>query len=656
MGRAPGLCGAASQAFVLPASNHTDMGKHISQNSPGSDAKGDQKKTSLVIFTWVVLIMAGVLLALAGVLMVKWPFTRAGIIRRLERASSAHVEIERFRSTWFPYPGCVAEGVVFRKPASNQASTSNGVVLNHAALNSAASNKAASNKAASNKASTSNGPAANHAALNNAALNNAALNSAASNGTSRAEASAPMLTIEKLSIQSTYSGLLSRTKRIKEIIAEGARIHLQRGGAGAGEAGLNSSPAGAEGEKLVIEELRVENAVLEIVSGDARQTTFGAQQRTVSGSAQKAGSDSQQKGASGGQGPLTFQIHRAIFRNLSRENTVPFEVSVRTPVPPGEVQVGGWIGPAKGQQGSFRSTPISGFYTLQGADLGVFHSLGGHVSSRGEFSGTLERLNVAGSTESPDFEVTASRHRFHLSTQFRGVLDLKSGDLVLPSLTARFGNTSLGAHARIFGTPKTVELNVVRGKGEIQDLILLFSKAPQAAVTGPVSFQAVAVLPPERRPFKQRVQLTGDFVIDPAHFSSPNTQEHVDQLSERAQGKKDKHKDYDSDDDALGFESVITNLRGRVALKNGVATFSEITFRVPGAEADMNGTYSLVNKKVDLKGKMRMQATVSQATTGAKSLFLKVLDPMFKKKGAGAEVNVAMTGTYGHAHFKAGLK
>jgi hypothetical protein len=59
-----------------------------------------------------------------------------------------------------------------------------------------------------------------------------------------------------------------------------------------------------------------------------------------------------------------------------------------------------------------------------------------------------------------------------------------------------------------------------------------------------------------------------------------------------------------------------------------------------------------------MRSKMRMLATVSQATTGAKSVFLKILDPFYKKKkkGAGAEVPIRMTGTYGHTHFTAGLK
>jgi len=51
-----------------------------------------------------------------------------------------------------------------------------------------------------------------------------------------------------------------------------------------------------------------------------------------------------------------------------------------------------------------------------------------------------------------------------------------------------------------------------------------------------------------------------------------------------------------------------------------------------------------------------MKATLSEATTGAKSVFLKVLNPFFKKKGAGAELPVQMSGIYGDTHFNVGLR
>ena len=479
------------------------------------------------------------------------------MIKRLEHASSASVEMRGFRSTYFPYPGCIAEEVVFRQKNSSPGSR----------------------------------PAD------------------------------PIIAIRRLTIETTLSGLLSKPARIKTMIAEGLRVYVPPGGASL------HTEAGSERDQTLIEELRADNAVLELGSSQSSQRD------------------------------LLFQIHHVAFQNIGTDKIL-FQVSLRLPEPPGEVESKGELGPWKDDQGTVRSTPISGTYVLARADLGVFNSLGGIISSRGDFSGNLKKLNVAGTTESPDFEVKESGHHFRLNTQFRGTLDMETGDLVLPSLQARLGGTSLIANARVSGWPKTVALNVTHGQGEIQDLILLFSNAKASPILGPVTFETRIVLPPEHRPFKERVQLTGNFSIARAQFSSANTQDSVDQLSERAEGKKDKGKDYDQDDDTKGFERVLTDFKGQVLLKDGIATFAPVGFAVPGAQADMKGTYSLLNNHVNLKGKMRMLATVSQASTGAKSVFLKVLDPFYRKKkeGAGAEVPITMTGTYGHTHFTAGLK
>jgi hypothetical protein len=507
---------------------------------------------------WIPLAGAVCAVIFLSVLAAKWPFTREAMIKRLEHASSARVEMGGFRSTYFPYPGCVAENVVFlaKTPAT---------------------------------------------------------------GTNPAD---PIITIRKLTIESTLYGLLSKPGRIKRIIADGLRIQVPLGGASL------HTEAGSQRDQTIIEELRADNALLELASGQNDEKK------------------------------LIFQIHHVAFHNIGGRNKIPFRVSLRLPVPPGEVQSTGELGPWKDDKGAVRSTAISGTYVLDRADLGFFKSLDGLVSSRGEFSGNLEKLNIGGATDSPNFEVKESGHRFHLSTQFRGTLDMKTGDLVLPSLQARIGNTNLTANASVAGRPKTVALNVTHGQGDIEDLILLFSNAKASPVLGPVIFQTKIVLPPEHQPFKERVQLTGNFDIARARFTSLNTQSSVDQLSERAEGKKDKGKDYDQDDDAKGFERVLTDLTGRVLLTKGIATFSPVSFSVPAAQADMKGTYSLLDKRVNLRGKMRMLATVSQASTGAKSAFLKVLDPFYKKKdkGAGAEVPITMTGTYGHTHFTAGLK
>src|ERR1051326_3042073 len=509
-------------------------------------------------FRWILLAVSILAVVFLAIMAAKWPFTREAMTKRLERASSAQVEMRGFHSTYFPFPGCVIDDVVFRQRTSAPAQR----------------------------------PAE------------------------------PIITIRKLTIESTFAGLLSKPGRIRRIIADGLQIHVPHGGASLHE------QAGSGNDQTIIEELKADNALLELATGQT--------------------SDKK----------LTFQIHSAQFRNIGNGQAVPFQVSLHLPVPPGAVESSGSIGPWKDEKGTVRSTAISGKYVLSRADLGVFKALGGIVSARGEFSGNLERLNVSGMTDSPNFEVKESGHQFHLSTQFRGLVDMKNGDLVLPSLEARLGNTNLIAHGSIAGKPKTVTLDVTHGQGEIQDLILLFSDAKASPMLGPVVFQTQILLPSEPRAFKERVRLAGNFKISRARFSSTNTQKDVDQLSERAKGKKDKEKDYDQDDDENGFERVMTDLKGDVVMKDGVAMFSPVSFAVPGAEADMKGTYSLLTKRVDLRGKMRMLATVSQASMGAKSIFLKVLDPFYKKKkkGAGAEVPIRMTGTYGHTHFTAGLK
>lgn len=65
----------------------------------------------------------------------------------------------------------------------------------------------------------------------------------------------------------------------------------------------------------------------------------------------------------------------------------------------------------------------------------------------------------------------------------------------------------------------------------------------------------------------------------------------------------------------------------------------------------MMGEYNLLNQKIDFHGTLKTQAKLSQTTSGLKSALLKPFNGLFKKKDAGAEVPVEMTGTYKHPHF-----
>ena len=58
-------------------------------------------------------------------------------------------------------------------------------------------------------------------------------------------------------------------------------------------------------------------------------------------------------------------------------------------------------------------------------------------------------------------------------------------------------------------------------------------------MNGVISLKAKVIVPPEKRPFIEKLRLDGDFGIADARFTSVNTQTRVDQLSERARGEKE---------------------------------------------------------------------------------------------------------------------
>ncbi len=76
---------------------------------------------------------------------------------------------------------------------------------------------------------------------------------------------------------------------------------------------------------------------------------------------------------------------------------------------------------------------------------------------------------------------------------------------------------------------------------------------------------------------------------------------------------------------------------------------------VPGAVAQMQGTYNLITEKINLHGTLKTDSAPSNTKQGMKGLLLKVLDPFFKRKRAGYAMPVKITGTYEHPSFRLDL-
>jgi hypothetical protein len=114
-------------------------------------------------------------------------------------------------------------------------------------------------------------------------------------------------------------------------------------------------------------------------------------------------------------------------------------------------------------------TRLSVSYDFLRADLGGFSGIGGTLASTGKFNGVLEHIEIEGSTDTPDFQVTRSHHAVHLKTQFQGSVNGMDGDVSLQSVHAQLEQTSVVSHIEVAKKAawegKTVSLGARRSCG-----------------------------------------------------------------------------------------------------------------------------------------------------------------------------------------------
>lgn len=80
-----------------------------------------------------------------------------------------------------------------------------------------------------------------------------------------------------------------------------------------------------------------------------------------------------------------------------------------------------------------------------------------------------------------------------------------------------------------------------------------------------------------------------------------------------------------------------------------------LSFRVPGVSLALNGRYGLVDEKMEFHGTAKLEARLSQTTTGFKSFLLKAVNPFFAKKDAGAVIPIEISGTRDKPSFRLDL-
>jgi hypothetical protein len=420
----------------------------------------------------------------------------------------------------------------------------------------------------------------------------------------------PLVAVQRVTIQANYHDLLLRPGYISRIVLEGLKISVPA------EQDTSQQTSRSSKSTTRIGEVFTQDATLEVARKD--------------------------------DGPLKFEIHQLSLKSISDNSPMSYDLAMRNAEPPGEIRSRGKLGPWDSQH--MNDIPLSGSYTFDGVDLGVFEGIGGTLTGTGNFHGVLGSIDTEGTTDTPKFEVTRSHHPVALKVKFVASVDGINGDTTLRSVDGSFLKTPVhveGSVAGKSGQPgKTTSLNASVRNGRIDDVLWLFVHEPKAPMEGATNFHAHVVWPSGHQPFLKRVVLQGDFEIEHAQWTKPERQMSVNMLSKRASGKK---KDPDT-------PNVTADLKGKVLLSNEIAKFQDTSFKVPGAEAILHGTYNLEDTKIDFHGDLKTEASLSDDSSGVKAVLLKPLDPLFKKKRAGAVVPVEMTGTYHDPHFGVSLQ
>lgn len=450
----------------------------------------------------------------------------------------------------------------------------------------------------------------------------------------------PLIEVASFSAEASLFGLIGRPVRLQRIHLDGLEINVPPGGMSIDRKGEADAPdarqaetdrpaeppvAGDEGladageptparSPIIVDRLLTENAVLRILRGDPEKE------------------------------PRLFEIHRLSMDDAGSHEPWAFSATLTNPTPPGAIEAHGTFGPWNGPQPA--RTAVNGDYEFRDADLSVFDGILGTLDSTGAFSGMLERIEVEGTADVPDFALSGVGQPVPLQTRFTSIVDATSGNTWLKPVHATLDRSVIladgGVVERDGEKGRTVNLDVVLDDARIEDVLRLAVKSKQVPMTGALKLTTTFVLPPGPGDAVQKMRLNGSFQVARARFTTGDVQARINELSQKAR--------VDDDDDDEAPEQVVSDLKGSFVMRDGTIRFSSVSFAVPGARVDVSGTYAIRGEALDFEGTVRLDARLSQMTTGIKSALLRIIDPLVRRRDA-TVIPVTIKGTVDDPKF-----
>ena len=415
----------------------------------------------------------------------------------------------------------------------------------------------------------------------------------------------PFISVARFTVDVGWLDALRR--HVRTVVADGLRVAVPPGSpASAATAGSGSESTGWLAGAL-IDHVTARDATLEFLPADR------------------------------GAAPLVFAIRELAVDSVAFGRQMPFTATFVNPVPRGLVLAHGRVGPW--QPSHATNLPLEGDFTLADAELAAINGLGGRVDATGRFKGVLTAIAVTGEATVREFSLDLGGRPAPLTATFDALVDGTDGTTLLRRVDAVLASTHLRVTGAISNRPgpgeHDVDVAVATSGGRVEDVLSLVLDSREPVLTGALTLSATIHLPPGDGRVRDRLAIVGRFGLDDASFGNGPVQDRIQELSRRSQGK-----------DALPADDrVLSDLRGDLTLAAGQATLTQLSFRVPGADLTLDGTYGVATGGLDFRGTLRMQSSVSRAIGGFKSLFVKPFDALFRGRNAAAVLPIRISGT-----------
>jgi uncharacterized protein involved in outer membrane biogenesis len=417
----------------------------------------------------------------------------------------------------------------------------------------------------------------------------------------------PMFHIERFSFNLGVLGILRAPRHISGVYVEDMTITIPPKGDQKQQPGSQPGTSDRQLPGVIIDEIVCNNTQLVIVP-------------------KKEGKDA-----------LEFDIHDLLLKSVGATKPFDFHGNLTNAKPKGEIATRGTFGPWNADEPG--DTAVTGGYTFKDADLGPFPGIGGILSSTGKYSGQLNELEVEGVTDTPDFSLDPVGHKVPLHTEYSATVDGTNGDTYLHPVRATLVKSLIVANGSVVRSKAknghTISMDVTSQKARLEDILSLATKGDKPFMTGVLNLKTKMLIPPGQVKVLEKLKLDGEFNVTNGQWASADVREKLEGFSRHAEGEPTNQE----------AGSSISDMKGHFRVDEGVITFMDLEFSVPGAAIDLTGNYNMRTEALDFSGHLNMKAKVSQMTTGAKSLFLKAVDPLFAKNGSGTVLPITISGT-----------